>query len=96
MKIMKRIRMPESELVLFAPRMSIDYTRSVGSVFVARDAYGNYVDLKVVKANRCEGCWYDANSRRCGGNYRECGFCGEQFRSDGKSVQFVAERGGAR
>lgn len=93
---MKRIRLPENQMVLIPPQACEEFTRQVGSRFIARDAQGDSVMLKVVESPSCFGCWYNTNSRLCGGNYRECGFCGPDKRTDKRSVNFVAVRGGSR
>lgn len=95
---MKRKRKPEHELADWkniTPSLSDKYTRQIGSCFVARDSHDGLAYLQVTASRDCSGCWYHCNSRRCGGNYRECGFCGSDIRSDGIDVHFVAVRGGA-
>jgi len=93
---MKRARLPEDEMWYIPPQACEKFTRQVGDHFIARDAHGMSVELKVEVSTSCWGCWYNANSRRCGANYRECGFCGPDKRTDKRSVNFVAVRGGSR
>ena len=89
---MKRAWTPDDESTMARNATEV-FTRPIGSRFIARDAHGNEVTLAVVESSHCAGCWYNANSRRCGGNYRECGLCTKIYRADSTSVHFVAVRG---